>query len=78
MVRYQEQVFKILIPEQTEFCYNSQWSDTLTAREIVNLAAKLTLARIIEREDFRTRLNQNLPLGLHEVLYPLFQAYDSV
>jgi tyrosyl-tRNA synthetase len=78
MARYREQVSKILIPERTEFTYNSQWSDPLTARQIIALAAKITLARIIEREDFKNRLSQGLPLGLHEILYPLFQAYDSV
>ena len=78
MARYKEQLFKILKPEQTEITYNSHWSDPLTAREVIALAAKLTLARIIEREDFKNRLSQGLPLGLHELLYPLFQAYDSV
>jgi tyrosyl-tRNA synthetase len=78
LARYREQVFKILKPEQTEFVHNSEWSNPLTAHKIVDLAAKLTLARIIEREDFKTRLHDGLPLGLHEVLYPLFQAYDSV
>lgn len=78
LARYREQIFKILNPAATEFVYNSSWSDPLTARQIIALAAKLTLARIIEREDFRRRLSQGVPLGLHEVLYPLFQAYDSV
>jgi tyrosyl-tRNA synthetase len=78
MSRYREQVSRILIPERTEFVNNSTWSDPLTAREIIALAAKITLARIIERQDFKDRLSQGLPLGLHEVLYPLFQGYDSV
>ena len=78
MARYREQVSKILIPERTEFVHNSEWSDPLTAREVIALAAKITLARIIERKDFKNRLSEGLPLGLHEVLYPLFQGYDSV
>ena len=78
MARYREQISKILIPAQTEFVHNSQWSDPLTAKEIVELASKITLARIIEREDFRNRLSQGQPVSLHEILYPLFQAYDSV
>jgi tyrosyl-tRNA synthetase len=78
MARYQEQAYKILNPERAEIRYNSEWSNPLHAREIVRLAAKVTLARVIEREDFKNRLVQGLPLGLHEILYPLFQAYDSV
>jgi tyrosyl-tRNA synthetase len=78
MARYKDQVFRILRSDRAELVYNSAWSDPLTARQIVDMAAKLTVARIIEREDFRSRLNQGLPLGLHEVLYPLFQGYDSV
>ena len=78
MARYREQISKILIPARTEFVYNSQWSDPLRAREIVGLASKITLARIIERDDFKNRLSQGLPVSLHEILYPLFQAYDSV
>jgi tyrosyl-tRNA synthetase len=78
MARYKEQVFKILKPELTEFRYNSEWSNPLTGRDIINLASKYTLARIIEREDFSERLKQGIPLHVHEVLYPLFQGYDSV
>jgi tyrosyl-tRNA synthetase len=78
MARYREQISKILVPARTEFVYNSQWSDPLRAREIVGLASKITLARIIERDDFKNRLSQGLPVSLHEILYPLFQAYDSV
>lgn len=78
MARYQEQVFKILKPAQTEFRYNSEWSNPLTGRDIINLASKYTLARIIEREDFSARLKQGIPLHMHEILYPLFQGYDSV
>jgi tyrosyl-tRNA synthetase len=78
MARYKEQVFKILKPEPTEFRYNSEWSNPLTGRDIISLASKYTLARIIEREDFSQRLKQGIPLHVHEILYPLFQGYDSV
>lgn len=78
MARYREQVFKILKPEQTEFRYNSEWSNPLTSKDIIKLGAKYTVARILEREDFATRLQQGIPLYIHEILYPLFQGYDSV
>ena len=78
MARYREQISKILIPAQTEFVNNSEWSDPLAAKEVIGLASKITLARIIEREDFKNRLSQGQPVSLHEILYPLFQAYDSV
>lgn len=78
MVRYQEQVFKILKSEKTEFRYNSEWSNPLTSRDIINLGSKYTVARILEREDFSERLKQGIPLYIHEILYPLFQGYDSV
>ena len=78
MARYKEQVFKILIPEKTEFKYNSEWSNPLTSRDLINLGSKYTVARILEREDFSERLKQGLPLYIHEILYPLFQGYDSV
>ncbi|MEO0083599.1 MAG: tyrosine--tRNA ligase [candidate division WOR-3 bacterium] len=78
MARYKEQVFKILRPEQTEFRYNSEWSNSLTSKEIISLASKYTVARILEREDFSQRLKQGVPLYVHEILYPLFQGYDSV
>ncbi|MEO0025476.1 MAG: tyrosine--tRNA ligase [candidate division WOR-3 bacterium] len=78
MQRYREQVFKILMPERCEFRYNSEWLDRLNATDIVNLAARYTVARLIEREDFRKRLDEGVPLFVHELLYPLFQGYDSV
>ncbi len=78
MTRYQQQVFKILIPERTEFRYNSEWSNRLTSKDIISLASKYTVARILEREDFSQRLNQGIPVFIHEILYPLFQGYDSV
>lgn len=78
MARYQEQIKKILIPERCEFRYNSEWLDRLNASAIVNLAARYTVARLIERDDFKTRLERGVPLFVHELLYPLFQGYDSV
>ena len=76
--RYKEQIFKILIPERAEFRFNSEWSDPLTGRDLIDIASKYTVARIIEREDFAQRLKQGLPIYMHEILYPLFQGYDSV
>ncbi|MCX7784944.1 MAG: tyrosine--tRNA ligase [candidate division WOR-3 bacterium] len=78
IARYRDQVFKILLPERTEFRYNSEWSNQLTSKDIINLASKYTVARILEREDFSQRLNQGIPVFIHEILYPLFQGYDSV
>ncbi|MEO0091275.1 MAG: tyrosine--tRNA ligase [candidate division WOR-3 bacterium] len=78
MARYREQVFKILNPERTEFRYNSEWSNRLTSKDIINLASKYTIARILEREDFSQRIKQGIPVFIHEILYPLFQGYDSV
>jgi len=75
---YFEQVSKILDPTKITIRYNSEWLDKLTSKEIVQLCAKSTLARLIERNDFAARLTENQPIGLHELLYPLFQGYDSV
>jgi tyrosyl-tRNA synthetase len=75
---YKEQIFKILMPERTEFLYNSQWLSKLTTRELVTLTAHYTVARLLEREDFEARLKSGDPLFVHELLYPLFQGYDSV
>lgn len=75
---YREQAFKILDPERTVIDHNSRWADPMTFREVVELSAKYTLARMLERDDFRNRLNNNLPISIHELLYPLLQAYDSV
>ncbi len=76
--RYRELAFEILDPARCEFRYNSEWSDKLSGSDIINIAAKYTVARIIEREDFKTRLDKGIPLHMHELLYPLFQGYDSV
>jgi tyrosyl-tRNA synthetase len=75
---YLEQVFKILNRERTEVHYNSEWLGGLTIYEIVRLFAHYRLARMLEHEDFRTRLSGNQPIAMHELLYPLMQAYDSV
>lgn len=75
---YFEQVGKILDPSKITIVYNADWLSTLTNTEIVGLLAKVTLARIIERDDFQKRMKNNESIGMHELLYPLFQAYDSV
>lgn len=78
MQTYLTQVGKILDPKKITIAYNSQWLDALTCKEVVKLCAKVTLARITEREDFANRIANNIPIGMHELLYPLFQGYDSV
>src|SRR5687768_2107205 len=75
---YQRQVFKILDPEKTEIRFNSEWLGALGAEGMVRLAAKYTLARILERDDFKKRFEARQPIAIHELLYPLAQAYDSV
>jgi len=75
---YLDQVFKILDPKKTEIRYNSEWLSPLTSDEIVKLCAKYRLARMLEHDDFRSRLANNLPIAVHELLYPLLTAYDAV
>ena len=75
---YKQQVFKILDPVKTEVRFNSEWLGALGAEGMVRLAAKYTLARIMEREDFRKRWESHQPIAVHELLYPLAQGYDSV
>lgn len=75
---YLEQVGKILDLNKTRIVYNSEWLSKLKFDEILRLAGKVTLARIIEREDFSKRLAENSPIGMHELFYPLMQGYDSV
>jgi tyrosyl-tRNA synthetase len=75
---YLEQVFKILDREKTEVRYNSEWLGKLSAEEIVRLGSKYSLARMLEREDFRSRLQNNQPISVHELLYPLLTAVDAV
>lgn len=75
---YLEQVYKILDRDRTTIMFNSDWMNKMTPVDFINLAAKYTVARMIERDDFQKRLSQNLPVSLHELLYPLVQGYDSV
>jgi len=75
---YFAQASLVLDPEKTEIRYNSEWCDPLGARGMIELAAKYTVARILEREDFTQRFKANTPISLHEFLYPLMQGYDSV
>src|SRR5579875_1928567 len=75
---YQRQVFKILDPERTEVRFNSEWLDKLGLRDLIKIGAHLSVARILERDDFEQRLSTQQPLFLHELLYPLVQGYDSV
>ena len=75
---YLQQVFKILDRDKTEIRYNSEWLDKLSSYDIVRLCAKYRVARMLEREDFHTRLTNQQPISMHELLYPLLVAYDSV
>jgi len=75
---YKEQVFKILDPEKTVLEFNSNWMDKMTSEQMIRLASCYTVARMLEREDYRTRFQQQRPISIHEFLYPLVQGYDSV
>ena len=75
---YREQVFKILDPDKTVVMFNSEWSDKLGAEGMIRLAARYTLARLLERDDFSKRYKGGQPIAVHELLYPLMQGYDSV
>jgi tyrosyl-tRNA synthetase len=75
---YREQVFKILDPARTEVAFNSTWFDPMPAADLIRLAAKHTVARMLERDDFGKRYRANQPIAIHEFLYPLVQGYDSV
>lgn len=75
---YKEQVFKILDPQKTRVVFNSTWLGKLTSIDMIKLASELTVARMLEREDFRTRFDSGRPISIHEFLYPLIQGYDSV
>jgi len=75
---YKNQIFKILDPEKTIIDFNSRWLGKLTSFEIIKLTSKYTVARILERDDFSNRLKSGQPISLHELLYPIMQAYDSV
>jgi len=78
METYREQAFKILDPERTEFRYNSEWLGKLTFADVIELTAKYTVARMLERDDFSKRYHAGEPISVLEFLYPLAQAYDSV
>ena len=75
---YKKQIFKILDPNKTEVLFNSAWCNKLGAEGIIKLAANYNLARMLEREDFNTRYKNNQSIAIHEFLYPLIQAYDSI
>jgi tyrosyl-tRNA synthetase len=75
---YKKQVFKILDAEKTVVDFNSRWLGKLTGRDWITLCSKYTVARMLERDDFSTRLKEQRPVAIHELLYPLAQAYDSV
>ena len=75
---YLKQVTKILDKEKTRVVYNSDWLSKLNFKDVINLTSKYTVARILERDDFKNRYENNLPLSMHELLYPLMQGYDSV
>jgi tyrosyl-tRNA synthetase len=77
---YQEQIFKILDrdPAKIEIRYNSEWCRPMTFEDVIRLASKYTVARILERDDFTNRMKEQKPISMHEILYPLIQGYDSV
>lgn len=75
---YKRQIFRLMDPEKTVVEYNSRWLGKLGAEGMVRLAGSYTLARMLERDDFRTRLKNNQPISIHELLYPLAQGYDSI
>lgn len=75
---YQRQVFKILDPVKTEVRFNSEWFGDMNFSEFIKIAAKYSVARMIERDDFKKRLAEGRPISMHEILYPLVQGYDSV
>ena len=75
---YKEQVFKILDPEKTRVVFNSEWMGDMSAADLIALASKQTVARMLERDDFSKRYKGNQPIAIHEFLYPMVQGYDSV
>lgn len=75
---YREQVFKILDPEKTTVVFNSEWFGSMSAADLIGLAARHTVARMLERDDFHKRFTGQQPIAIHEFLYPLVQGYDSV
>src|SRR5688500_19058433 len=75
---YKEQVFKILDPERTRIDFNSRWFGDMNAAKLIEIAARHTVARMLERDDFSKRYKSGQPIALHEFIYPLVQGYDSV
>ncbi len=75
---YQKQVFKILDPTRTEVVFNSHWMDKLSSRDMIRLASRETVARMLERDDFEKRYEKGSAIAIHEFLYPILQGYDSV
>ena len=75
---YEHQIYKILDPEKTTIMFNSQWMGEMNASDLIQVAAKHTVARMLERDDFNKRYSANQPIAIHEFLYPLIQGYDSV
>lgn len=75
---YERQIFKILDPEKTRVDFNSRWMKPMAAQDLIRLAARHTVARMLEREDFHKRYHSQTPISIHEFLYPLIQGYDSV
>ncbi|MDD5367227.1 MAG: tyrosine--tRNA ligase [Gallionellaceae bacterium] len=75
---YEQQIYKILDPEKTLVMFNSSWMGAMSAADLIQLAAKHTVARMLERDDFSKRYNGGQPIAIHEFLYPLIQGYDSV
>src|SRR5437899_2537629 len=75
---YKRQMFKLLDPDKTELRFNGEWMDKFTAADFVKLCAKTTVRQILERDDFTKRMDEQKPISLHELLYPLVQGYDSV
>src|SRR5690606_16039753 len=75
---YKKQMFKILDPNKTKLVFNSEWLSKLNFADVIELAAKYTVARMLERDDFAKRYREGLPISVHEFFYPLMQGYDSV
>jgi tyrosyl-tRNA synthetase len=75
---YCQQIFKVLDTRKTEVRFNSEWLSKLTFEDVIKLAATTTIARILERDDFQNRYQNQIPIGVHEFFYPLMQAYDSI
>lgn len=75
---YKEQIFKILDEDKTEIAYNSEWLNALSPADFIKLASQCTIARMLERDDFKKRYASEIPISIHEFLYPLLQGYDSI